>query len=260
MLSNKLSQQEISEIKAFIRKQRKKMKEGSESSAAGAFATPAAFAKNKNSDGTEVLNLKDKQYSYTEKVPKTNINFIKIHEASYKEFKQDPNATEVQKVNRKILEINKMLREISRSLDHSIKLKQESSMDNSTYWKRTNEAILKINRRLSEIGKKARKLANIKELAATSVKDKLISAFNKAGLKVTPSDVAYHQVGKDEYEFDVMLEGEPYAIDFNQGELIYQDFDKETRLGNINQEPELIKMIAQTFIGFNENHPNYDYK
>jgi hypothetical protein len=140
-----------------------------------------------------------------------------------------------------------MLREISRSLDHSIKLKQESALDNSVYWKRTNEAILKINNRLAEVSKKARKLANLKELAASSVKAKLEQLFKKAGIQVTPQDIEYNQVGTEHYEFDVYLNGEPYAIDYQNGDLTFQDYDQEVVLGNFNQEADLIKNIAQTF-------------
>jgi MarR-like DNA-binding transcriptional regulator SgrR of sgrS sRNA len=120
-------------------------------------------------------------------------------------------------------------------------------LDDSKYWKRTNEAILKISKRLTEINKKARKLANLKELAASSVKDKLVQLFNKAGIQITQQDIDYNQIGTDRYEFDIMLNGEPYGIDYNSGELTYQDYDKEVRLGNMNQELELIKTITQTF-------------
>jgi hypothetical protein len=140
-----------------------------------------------------------------------------------------------------------MLKEISRSLDHSIKLKQESALDDTKYWKRTNEAILKISKRLTEVNKKARKLANLKELAASSVKDKLVQLFNKANIKITNQDVDFSQTGKEQYEFDVTLNGEPFGIDYNNGDLIFQDFDKEIRLGNMNQEAEVVKNIMQTF-------------
>ena len=140
-----------------------------------------------------------------------------------------------------------MLGEISRYLDHSIKLKQESSLDNSKYWKRTNEAILKINKRLGEVSKKARRLANLKEIAATSLKQKIASLFSKAGIPVKPEDIDYHQSGTDEYELDVMINGEPYAIDYENGQLIYQDYDKEIVLGNMTQEAEIIKMISKIF-------------
>ena len=138
-----------------------------------------------------------------------------------------------------------MLREISRALDHSTKLKEESSISDSSYWKRTNEAIVKINRRLAEITEKARKLANIDEATATNVKDTLVSLFNKAGIQIKPADIDHNTVGSDNYEFDIMMQGEPIAIDYKAGELLYQDYNKEIRLGNVNQEAELIANISK---------------
>lgn len=244
MSSKKLTAQEILEIREYVKKLRK---EGS-TSAQGVpgYQTPAAFTGEEGGEGTTQLDLGDGQYAYTEKPPKKKRHFIKLHEVSYKAFKQDESANAVQKINRKILEVNKMIGEISRSLDHSIKLKNETSLDNSAYWKRTNEAILKISKRLSEVNKKARKLANLKELAQADLKNKLAGLFVKAGMDVKGEDVSMNKVGTEQYEIDVFLHGEPYAIDYNNGELMFQDYDKEVRLGNINQESELIKNIAQT--------------
>lgn len=248
MLSNKLTKQELAEIKDYIKKQSKKLREeGSTTAGVPGYQTPAAFTGHEGGDGTDVLDLEDDQYAYSEKAPNTHKHSIKLHEVSYKAFKEDNSSNEIQKVNKKILEVNRMLREISRALDHSLRLKQESALDNSAYWKRTNEAILKISHRLSEVNKKARKLANLKELAATSVKAKLVQLFNRAGIQINAEDVDYNQVGTDHYEFDIMVGGEPYAIDYQNGELVFQDYDKEISLGTMNQESELIKNIAQTF-------------
>lgn len=241
----KLNKQDIQEIKKYIKKLRK---EGS-TSAQGVpgYMTPAAFTGEEGGDGTNTLDLSDDQYAYNEKPPKKKIHFVKLQEVSYKNFKEDQSGTSAQKINRKILEVSKSLGEISKALDHSIKLKNESSVDNSAYWKKTNEAILKISKRLGEINKKARKLANIKEIAANSLKSKLAQIFKQAGVDVTQEDFDYNQVGSDMFEFDVMIGEEPYAIDYDKGELIWQDYNQEVRLGNLNQEADLIKNIAQHF-------------
>ena len=248
MQNKNLSESEKKELRRYIKEQSKKLKnEGSTTAGVPGFLTPAAFTGNEDGEGAESFDYEDDQYAYSEKAPKTHKHSVKLHEVSYKAFKQDGTVSEIQKVNKKILDVNKMLREISRSLDHSIKLKQESAMDNSVYWKRTNEAILKINERLSEVSKKARKLANLKELAATSVKAKLEQLFKKAGMQVTPQDIEYNQVGTEHYEFDVYVNGEPYAIDYQNGQLTFQDYDQEVVLGSINQEADVIKNITQTF-------------
>lgn len=249
MLNNKLTIQELEEVKLYIKKHTRKLKkEGSTTAGVPGFESPYAFSGEEGGDGTTGIKLSNPQFAYSIKAPKKKKHFIgKLQEVSYKSFKEDTKANEVQKVNGKILEVSRMLREISRYLDHSLKLKQESKLDNTKYWKRTNEAILKISSRIAEVNKKARKLANLKELEASSIKDKIVNLFNKAGLKVQARDVNYNKVGKDQYEIDVLLFGEPQGIDYKDGELLYQDYDREVRLGNINQEAELIKKIIQTF-------------
>ena len=249
MLNNILTIQELEEVRLYVKEQSKKLKkEGSTTAGVPGFQTPYAFSGEESGDGTSSIKLTDPQYSFSIKAPKKKKHFVgKLEEVSYKNFKEDVSTNEVQKVNSKILEVNKMLGEISRYLDHSLKLKQESKLDNTKYWKRTNEAILKISKRLAEVNKKAKKLANLKELEASSIKDKITRLFNKAGLKVQPKDVNYNKVGTDKYEIDILLFGEPQGIDYKAGELLYQDYDKEVRLGNIKQEIELIKKIAQTF-------------
>ena len=248
MSSNKITKKELDEIKAYTKKQFIKLrKEGSTTAGVPGYLTPAAFTGKEDGDGTDAIDLEDDQYAYSIKASTKKPHFIKLHEASYKNFKEDANTNEIQKVNNKILEVSKMLREISRSLDHSIKLKQESKLDNTKYWKRTNEAILKIIRRLAEVTKKANKLANLKELAISSVKEKLIKSFSKAGIQINPADVSSTNKGTDNYEFDFYIDGEPYGIDCIKDEVMYQDMNKEVRLGNLKQEEELIKNIAQTF-------------
>jgi hypothetical protein len=246
MLDKKITPQELDEIKKFVKKQSKKLKaEGSTTAGVPGYLTAAAFSGEEGGDGTSKVDLTQGQFAYSIKAPKKKKNFVKLAEVSYKAFKEDVNANEIQKVNRRILEVNKMLREISQALDHSIKLKQESSLDNSKYWKRTNEAILKINKRLAEVSKKARKLANLKELAVSSVKEKLVQLLNKAGIQVSSQDVDYNTVGTNHYEFDIMIGGEPNAIDYKDGEVLYQGYDKEIRIGNMKQEADLIKNLAQ---------------
>jgi len=238
----RLSDNDINEIKKYIKKLKK---EGSTTANVGGYATPKAFVGDSEAEGSAKATGADKAYII--KPSKKKRNFIKLHEASYKSFKQDESASEVQKINGKILEVSKRLREISQALDHSMKLKQESSLDNSAYWKRTNEAILKIHKRLSEVMKKTTKLANIKELAANSVKDKLVSILNKAGIEVKPSDIQYNQTGNEQYEFDIYINGEPHGIDYNNGDLTYQAMDDEIYLGNLKQRDEtLINNIVNT--------------
>lgn len=239
-----LTEEEKNEVRSYIKKLRK---EGSTTAGVPGFLTAAAWSGEEGGDGTTAIDVEDEQYSYSIKASDKKPHFVKLHEANYKTFKEDSSLSEVQKVNRKVLEVNRMLREISQALDHSMKLKTESSLDNSRYWKKTNEAILKMKVRIGEVNKKVSQLANLKELAANSVKDKLVQIFNKAGLQITAQDLDYNQIGSDWYEFDVMMNGEPIAIDYKAGEVIYQDYDEDIRLGNFNQEQQLIQNISKEF-------------
>ena len=240
----KLTEEEKNEVRSYIKKLRK---EGSTTAGVPGFLTAAAWSGEEGGDGTTAIDVEDEQYSYSIKASEKKPHFVKLHEANYKTFKEDSSLSEVQKVNRKVLEVNRMLREISQALDHSMKLKIESSLDNSRYWKKTNEAILKMKVRIGEVNKKVSQLANLKELAANSVKDKLVQIFNKAGIQITAQDLDYNQIGTDWYEFDVMMNGEPIAIDYKAGEIIYQDYDEDIRLGNFNQEQQLIQNISKEF-------------
>jgi hypothetical protein len=241
----KLTKQEIAEVRDYIKKLRK---EGSTTAGVPGFLTAAAWTGEEGGDGTKAIDVEDPQYGFSIKAPEhPSKDFVKLYEANYKTFKEDSTASEVQKVNRKILEVNRMLREISQALDHSIKLKTESAIDNSRYWKKTNEAILKMKGRLGEVNKKVSRLANLKELAANSVKDRLVQLFNKAGVQIADQDVDFNQTAADQYEFDIMLNGEPIAIDYNRGELVYQDYDEEVSLGNLNQEQEVVAKLTQIF-------------
>jgi hypothetical protein len=239
-----LTEEEKNEVRSYIKKLRK---EGSTTAGVPGFLTAAAWSGEEGGDGTNAIDVEDEQYSFSIKASEKKPHFVKLDEANYKTFKEDSSLSEVQKVNRKVLEVNRMLREISQALDHSMKLKTESSLDNSRYWKKTNEAILKMKVRIGEVNKKVSQLANLKELAANSVKDKLVQIFNKAGLQVTAQDLDYNQIGSDWYEFDVMMNGEPVAIDYKAGEVIYQDYDEDIRLGNFNQEQQLIQNITKEF-------------
>jgi len=247
-MRSKISKVELDEIKRFVKKQAKRVqKEGSTTAGVPGYNTPGAFTGDEDGEGTTTLDLGDEQYGYTIKPEKDKKHFIKLTEISYKSFKEDTSLNEVQKVNTRILEINKMLREMSQYLNHSIKLKQESSLDQSTYWKKTNEAILKINKRLGEVSKKAKKLANIKELTANSLKDQVVKLFTMAGIDIQSKDISYNKIGPDAHELDIYIGGEPYGIDVVNGEMIYQDVDKEISLGLLNKQDVLVNNIKKAF-------------
>ena len=146
-----LSRDKISEIKKYIKKVKRRMEEGSTSDGAGAYQTPAAFTGDPDDPGSPKATGADK--TFIVKPPKKKRNFVKIHEANYLEFKRDSTRTGVNKVNTKILEAYRMLREARRAIRHAVKLKQEANVPDDKYWKKTTLAYTKIAETVDEIGK-----------------------------------------------------------------------------------------------------------
>jgi len=239
-----MKRSEQKELKEFVKKQLKNMREGSTTANVASYSTPKAFVGNEKADEPTSFDVEDDQYAYSIKAPKERKNSIKLHEVSYKSFKMDETKTSVQKVNQNILEVAKRLGEVARMLNHSIKLKTEHKLPKA-HWKRTNEALVKIHQRISELTERANKLYNLNEATAQSIKQKLVDYFNKAGVQIRPQDVEYNQTGTDQYEFDVMVLGEPQAIDYTKGMLIYQGYDKEQPLGNLDQEAEVVANLMK---------------
>ena len=244
-----LSLEEKEDIKRYIKEQAAKMEENT-TGAIATYDTPNAFTGDKDDDGTQAVDLTDPEYAYSIKGPKKrNPKYsVKLNEVSYKAFKRDESRSTVQKVNANILEVNKNIRELARMLQHSIKLKNESKMDNNIHWKRTNEALTKMHHRISVLSEKANELYNLKEAVAGQVKEQLLDMFKDAGLStLTPNDIDFNPIGVDHFEFDVMINGEPHAIDYDKGNLVFQDYNEEVPLGNIDQPELVIQNIQKTF-------------
>lgn len=241
-----MKRQEKKDIREFVKKQIQKMREGSTTANIAVYSTPRAFVGDEDADEPTSFNVQDDQYAYSIKAPKERRNSIKLHEMSYKSFKRDDTRTSVQKVNQNILEVAKKLGEVSRMLNHSLKLKTEQKMSN-IHWKKTNEALVKIHQRILELSNKANNLYDLREATAQSVKTKLVDFFVKAGIQIQPQDVEYNQIGNEQYEFDVMIMGEPHAIDYRNGEIYWQAYDEEIRLGNMSQEAQLIQNLTKEF-------------
>lgn len=238
--------EEREDIKKYIKEQAKKMRENTTGNIA-TYDTPNAFTGDEDDQGTQAVDLTDPEYAYSIKGPKKrNPKYaVKLHEVSYPTFKKDDSRSTVNKINSNILEVNKNIREMTRMLNHSVKLKAEQKLDNSIHWKRTNEALHKMHKRITALTEKANELYNITEAIAGQVKEQLLDMLNDAGLKLTANDIDHNSVGTDHYEFDIMINGEPHAIDYDKGQLIYQDYNEEVPLGSIDQPEEVIQNIKK---------------
>lgn len=255
-----MQQSDLNEAKKFVKKlaKLKKMKkEGTDSSAAGAYATPRAFTGNPNDEGSKkatgangtsyiVKPKKEKRFYIGYK--DQGVSLPDIKEANYREFKEDASIPNHKKINQAILEINRKISEISKLLEHSIKLKTEAQVGDEKLWKRTNEALLKIYKRLNEATKRTKTIANLKEIETNSVKDKFLKILTKTGIMVRVQDIEVVKEG-NVHIIDVTMNGEPYGFDLENDMLTYQGFDKEVELGNINREQEVVnnlKKLLQT--------------
>lgn len=237
---------EIEELKQFVKKTLKRVEEGSSTAdgGGGGYLTPNAFVGDEDGEpGQKALQADD---TYTVKPAKEKRNFIKIHEVSYQQFKEDQSMSDVQKVNKAILEINRGIREINKILDHSMKLKTESKMGNEKLWKKTNEALVKISNRMTEAAKKTRKFANLKEIQTSQAKEKLMKALNGAGLQVKLEDIESTQQGST-IMLDVYIHGEPHGFDIINNQVSYQDYDKEIPVGYIENQNQMVDSLKNIF-------------
>jgi hypothetical protein len=78
---------------------------------------------------------------------------------SYREYKKDESTTPSQKVNKSIMEVNKMLAEIERVVAHNLKLKNESGVNSGQFWKSTGARFSKINERIVRISNRLKELS-----------------------------------------------------------------------------------------------------
>tara|TARA_Y100000593_G_scaffold86362_1_gene164923 strand:+ start:332 stop:913 length:582 start_codon:yes stop_codon:yes gene_type:complete len=125
--------------------------------------TPNAFGKEEDEkDNAEVFDFK--------KSPKTDVHFEStykkimssmegLNEISYRDFKKDPTSTPQQKVNRGIMEVNKMLGEIEKIVNNNLRLKTETGVQSGHFWKTTGNRFRKINERMLRVANRLKELS-----------------------------------------------------------------------------------------------------
>ena len=82
-----------------------------------------------------------------------------LNEISYREYKKDPTSTPQQKVNRGIMEVNKMLGEIEKIVNNNLRLKTESGVQSGHFWKTTGNRFRKINERMLRVAHRLKELS-----------------------------------------------------------------------------------------------------
>tara|TARA_R100001086_G_scaffold197391_1_gene113938 strand:- start:289 stop:879 length:591 start_codon:yes stop_codon:yes gene_type:complete len=82
-----------------------------------------------------------------------------MNEVSYRDYKKDPTSTPQQKVNRGIMEVNKMLGQMEKIVNNNIRLKTEMGVQSNHFWKSTGNRFSKINERMTRIANKLKELS-----------------------------------------------------------------------------------------------------
>jgi hypothetical protein len=130
--------------------------------------TPYAFGKEEDEgDNAEVFDY--------EKTKDSNKHFVKVestykkmmkqmsgmslNETSYREFKKDPTSTPQQKVNRGIMEVNKMLGNMEKIVNNNLRLKTEMGVQSNHFWKATGKRFAKINERMIRVANRLKELS-----------------------------------------------------------------------------------------------------
>ena len=135
----------------------KELEEANVTSGGEAYDTPIAFSKSKKEDEKNNGEVAGWKKVKTESKFMTLAKETLLSEIRYKEYKNDQNATQKQKVNRAIREINSRLYKIEGIINQNIKLKTEEGIDSNKYWKSTRSNLTKISEKMQRISERLRK-------------------------------------------------------------------------------------------------------
>ncbi len=114
----------------------------------------------------ELTNTKyNKHYETILKAQKSIVNLTRelqnkkmLGEGRYHDWRNDESLTPKQKIGRSIREVRDSLNGLSKTIDMSVRLKNELKVDTTDYWKTTHKALGKISERLVKLANKVGKL------------------------------------------------------------------------------------------------------
>jgi hypothetical protein len=137
----------------------------------GDIKTPAAFSDGSSrskkkrkksattSTGNRIVKKTSKHIKQESSYKRMMNQMMGINEISYREYKKDPTSTPQQKVNRGIMEVNKMLGEIERIVNNNLRLKTETGVQSGHFWKTTGNRFRKINERMLRVANRLKELS-----------------------------------------------------------------------------------------------------
>ena len=111
------------------------------------------------STGNRIVKKTSKHIKQESSYKKMIKKMMGINEISYREYKKDPTSTPQQKVNRGIMEVNKMLGEIERIVNNNLRLKTETGVQSGHFWKTTGNRFRKINERMLRVANRLKELS-----------------------------------------------------------------------------------------------------
>ena len=124
-----------------------------------AFGDDSKASKKKQKDNAETATnyelVKDSIYKKMMK----QMSGMSLNETSYRDYKKDPTSTPQQKVNRGIMEVNKMLAEIEKIVNNNLRLKTETGVQSGHFWKTTGKRFAKINERMLRVAHRLKELS-----------------------------------------------------------------------------------------------------
>ena len=159
-------------FESYLQEEEEELDEMSTTASVPGYQTPYAFTGKK--DKYEKRRKKSAETSTDNKIAKktkkhtaTNESAFKrimnqmngLNEIAYRDYKKDPTSTPQQKVNRGIMQINKMLGEMERVVNNNIKLKTEMGVQSNHFWKATGKRFSKINERMIRIANRLKELS-----------------------------------------------------------------------------------------------------
>ena len=111
------------------------------------YNTPFAFSSKKKKD-------KDKE----EEVATNSTGYEVVKEGRYHQWRNDETLTPKQKIGMAMRETRDSLKELERTVQYNVRLKNELKVDSRDYWKTTHSALGKISERLVKLANKVGKL------------------------------------------------------------------------------------------------------
>lgn len=129
------------------------------------YDTPKAFAPSEEEFEKHTKDTVEKQ-GYTVVPKKKSKNFESLYiqamgaldEGTYKEFRKDETRTTNRKINDSIKNINRIMYEVERAVEHASRLKTEMAVDQRTLWRESRNRLVKIAEKINRISKKIHEL------------------------------------------------------------------------------------------------------